>query len=88
MAQCSTIAFDVGDEAACRAAIAAVVQRHGRLDILVNNAGINRRQPKLTRTSRGLRTVRPGASVLFVLATRTSLGRAYCGTTGGSRSTQ
>jgi len=44
-AQCSTVAFDVGDEAACRAAVAAVVQRHGRLDILVNNAGINRRQP-------------------------------------------
>jgi 2-deoxy-D-gluconate 3-dehydrogenase len=34
------IALDVTDEAACRAAIAGVAARRGRLDILVNNAGI------------------------------------------------
>jgi NAD(P)-dependent dehydrogenase (short-subunit alcohol dehydrogenase family) len=32
--------LDVGDPAACRAAVAACQQRHGSLDILVNNAGI------------------------------------------------
>jgi 3-oxoacyl-[acyl-carrier protein] reductase len=31
--------FDVGDRAACHAAVAAVVEAHGRLDILVNCAG-------------------------------------------------
>lgn len=44
-ARCSIIAFDVGDEVACRAAVATVVQQHGRLDVLVNNAGVNKRQP-------------------------------------------
>jgi 2-deoxy-D-gluconate 3-dehydrogenase len=36
----SALALDVTDEKQCRAAIAEVVKRHGRLDILVNNAGI------------------------------------------------
>jgi 2-deoxy-D-gluconate 3-dehydrogenase len=39
------VALDVGDEAAIRAAIAAVAERHGRLDILVNNAGISVTKP-------------------------------------------
>jgi 2-deoxy-D-gluconate 3-dehydrogenase len=36
----SALALDVTDEAQCRAAVAEVVKRYGRLDILVNNAGI------------------------------------------------
>lgn len=33
------VALDVTDEASCRAAVAAVLARHGRCDVLVNNAG-------------------------------------------------
>jgi 3-oxoacyl-[acyl-carrier protein] reductase len=33
--------FDVGDPAACEAAIEGIVKRHGKLDILVANAGIS-----------------------------------------------
>src|SRR5258708_40038213 len=36
---------DLGDEAATRGLVAAVVQRHGRLDVLVNNAGESIRIP-------------------------------------------
>ena len=36
----SALILDVTQEAQCRAAVAEVVRRHGRLDILVNNAGI------------------------------------------------
>jgi len=36
--------LDVTDSGAVTAAVAAVVERHGRLDILVNNAGITRDQ--------------------------------------------
>jgi len=35
----SAIVVDVTDEAQCRAAVAEVVRRHGKLNILVNNAG-------------------------------------------------
>jgi len=38
------IALDVTDQAACEAAVAGVVARHGRIDILVSNAGITRDQ--------------------------------------------
>ena len=38
-------AFDVTDESACRAAIAATVHDQGSLDILVNNAGMTLRHP-------------------------------------------
>ncbi|VXB24955.1 3-oxoacyl-(acyl-carrier-protein) reductase [Luteimonas sp. 9C] len=38
----TTLAVDVGDAAACAAAIREVETQHGRLDILVNAAGITR----------------------------------------------
>ena len=41
----STSAFDVTDEQASIAAVAAIAKEHGRLDILVNNAGLARRAP-------------------------------------------
>ena len=37
--------FDVADEAASRAGVNAVVQRHGRLDILIANAGTHHARP-------------------------------------------
>src|SRR5687767_7753601 len=40
-----TIAVDVTNEAAVKAAFARVVEQHGRLDILVNNAGRVARKP-------------------------------------------
>ena len=39
-----SIALDVTEPGACEAAVAGVLQRHGRIDILVNNAGITRDQ--------------------------------------------
>ena len=38
-------AFDVTDDAALDAGVAAVMRAHGPVDILVNNAGIQRRHP-------------------------------------------
>src|SRR5688500_19286215 len=38
------IALDVTEEGAAHAALAGVLERHGRIDILVNNAGIARDQ--------------------------------------------
>jgi gluconate 5-dehydrogenase len=42
-----TLAFDVTDADAVRAAFARIATEHGRLDILVNNAGIIPRKPLL-----------------------------------------
>src|SRR5271165_6966232 len=39
------IPFDAADESSCRAAVAATLDRFGRLDILVNNAGMSIRKP-------------------------------------------
>lgn len=44
---CRSYAFDVTDEAAATAALAATEREHGRLDILVCNAGVNIRHPLL-----------------------------------------
>jgi 3-oxoacyl-[acyl-carrier protein] reductase len=42
--QAEAISLDVTDASAVEAAIAGIVERHGRIDILVNNAGIARDQ--------------------------------------------
>jgi 2-dehydro-3-deoxy-D-gluconate 5-dehydrogenase len=39
------IALDVAKPASCRAMVAEVLDRFGRLDILVNNAGMSIRKP-------------------------------------------
>ncbi len=38
-------AFDINDRPAIKAAVAAIIGKHGGIDILVNNAGIQRRGP-------------------------------------------
>jgi gluconate 5-dehydrogenase len=45
-----TQAFDVTDESAVAAGLAAIEARHGGVDILVNNAALNQRQPFETFT--------------------------------------
>jgi gluconate 5-dehydrogenase len=45
-----TLAFDVSDTAATKAAFETIAHDHGRLDILVNNAGIIPRKPLLETT--------------------------------------
>lgn len=45
-----TLAFDVSDTAATKAAFATIARDHGRLDILVNNAGAIPRKPLLETT--------------------------------------
>ena len=62
-------AFDVKDAAAAEAAVAGIVDRHGRLDILINNAGTNWVKP-LTEfaTADFERVVATNLTALFVLA--------------------
>ncbi|HBK05052.1 MAG TPA: gluconate 5-dehydrogenase [Acetobacteraceae bacterium] len=45
-----TLAFDVSDTAATKAAFETIAKEHGRLDILVNNAGVIPRKPLLETT--------------------------------------
>jgi len=45
-----TLAFDVSDTAATRAAFETIARDHGRLDIQVNNAGVIPRKPLLETT--------------------------------------
>lgn len=45
-----TLAFDVSDTDATKAAFATIAKDHGRLDILVNNAGVIPRKPLLETT--------------------------------------
>ena len=44
--------FDITDRAAIKAAVAAVIAKHGAIDILVNNAGIQRRGPLVDFTEK------------------------------------
>ena len=80
-ARCSTIAFDVSDEAACVAAVAEVARRHGRSpDILVNNAGINHRSPLSDfSTERFNHVLRTNLNGPFVLSRECAKGMAQRG---------
>lgn len=52
-----TLAFDVSDTAATKAAFETIARDHGRLDILVNNAGVIPRKPLLETTDEDWATV-------------------------------
>jgi gluconate 5-dehydrogenase len=45
-----TLAFDVSDTGATKAAFETIREQHGRLDILINNAGVIPRKPLLETT--------------------------------------
>ncbi len=55
--RCETIAFDIRDEEAVKASVAAIVQRHGRVDALVNNAGGQFPSPLVAISKRGFDAV-------------------------------
>jgi 2-deoxy-D-gluconate 3-dehydrogenase len=62
------IALDVADPASCRALIAAVLDRFGRLDILVNNAGMSIRKPPETyELGEWLKVIDTNLNGVFVL---------------------
>jgi NAD(P)-dependent dehydrogenase (short-subunit alcohol dehydrogenase family) len=56
-AAASSSGLDVRDEAACRAAAAAVVERAGGLDVWVNNAGVLRTGPSWAQDEATRRTM-------------------------------
>jgi len=65
----SSAAFDVTDEEAATAAIAAIAARHGHLDIFVGNAGIQHRKPLLEwETADWSRILLTNLTSQFVLA--------------------
>jgi len=55
--RCEAIAFDIRDEEAVKASVAAIVQRHGRVDALVNNAGGQFPSPLVAISKRGFDAV-------------------------------
>lgn len=61
----SAVRCDVTDDADCRALVAGVLERHGRIDVLVNNAGTSRilkaedEQPDMFRETLGVNLVAP-----------------------------
>ena len=55
--RCEAIAFDIRDEDAVKASVAAIVQRHGRVDALVNNAGGQFPSPLAAISKRGFDAV-------------------------------
>jgi 2-dehydro-3-deoxy-D-gluconate 5-dehydrogenase len=62
------IALDVAEPESCRAAIAEVLDRFGRLDILVNNAGMSiRKQPETYEFSEWLQVINTNLNGAFVL---------------------
>jgi citronellol/citronellal dehydrogenase len=54
---CETVAFDIRDEDAVKAAVAQVVQRHGAVHALVNNAGGQFPSPLIAISKRGFDAV-------------------------------
>ena len=61
--------LDVNDEAACKALIQQVAERHGRIDILINNAGMNiRKQPQQYSLDEWKTVIDTNLSSAFVLS--------------------
>ena len=62
------VALDVADPGSCRATIAAVLDRFGRLDILVNNAGMSiRKPPEAYELHEWLKVIDTNLNGVFVL---------------------
>jgi gluconate 5-dehydrogenase len=73
----SGLSFDVADIEAATAAVATIIERHGRIDILVNNAGINLRSPVAEFTPDAWRQVMAvNLDAAFALAQ--AAGRSMC----------
>jgi NAD(P)-dependent dehydrogenase (short-subunit alcohol dehydrogenase family) len=66
---CLTLECDVADKDACAKAVAAVIERFGKLDILVNNAAEQHPQPSITDITEEqlLRTFRTNIFSMFYL---------------------
>ncbi|MBL8361750.1 MAG: SDR family oxidoreductase [Rubrivivax sp.] len=55
--RCERLAFDIRDEDAVKAAVAGIVQQHGRIDALVNNAGGQFPSPLMAIPKKGFEAV-------------------------------